>query len=207
LTEHESQALYRWGGSGANIRLAQRGEFDKIDRFKRAGIESELEAWNSAVDKAPEYDGTVYRGLTDVDEDVIDSWIESGEITLNNDQSATSNRGMGESFASSWSGGQVLWEIDQSSGKDLLGQTKATMGGKLISESEIIIRMGTTYEITGSEYTITRDGYEPVVFNQENFPDYWSGTEYSWNNFPPKDDFNIRKDYKGYTTIYLKEKP
>ena len=72
------------------------------------------------------------------------------------------------------------------------------MGGKPISESEIVIRKDTQYRIESAEYIRKTDNsiYPPS--------DYFEGTEYSWPNNPPPNCYP-GKDVQGHWLIKLVE--
>lgn len=195
LSEQEIGVLYSWGASGNDIRSFQRGEIDNPE------IAEKVRLWNEALEKGALYDGIVYRGLGEVPGDTIMDWIDGGSIILNNDQSASSIRDVATEFSRGWgTGGHVILEIDQASGVNIFGATNVTLGDRSISESEIILRGGAEYEVTGWDF-IRQDTGQPTDWN-----DYFIGTDYSKDNLP--DGFVPHEDlpYKGTYIINLAEK-
>jgi len=168
LTEEERQALFTWGSSGWKIRAQQRGE-EPIDEITKN--------WNNAINRGIKFDGKVYRGMTDVDNETIKDWMDGESITLNNDQSSSQIEDYGKSFTG---GGRskVVWDIEQNSGIDIFGETNVTMGGHSIDEAEIILRKGTEYNIESWDY-IREDTGKPF-----DFDNYFEETEFSKDNLP-----------------------
>jgi hypothetical protein len=203
LSVDEKQALYTWGGSGNSIRKVQSGDTSGLSAAELNTAKHNLSAWESAVEKAPTHEGEIYRGLHDLPDAVIDGWNKGTSIELRNDQSATSSVKVvddfgaieGQSFANAQS---VVWVMDQKSGKNLMGQTHVTMGGKSISEFEIVARKGTKYTVVKKEFWSKGKLWDAPAI------DAWmEGSGYSSNNMP--EDFRMDHHFQGHYVIYLKE--
>jgi hypothetical protein len=192
LNENELAAIHHWGVSGADIRKYQRGEIDDKN------VKFYADNFNTALDKGVKYDGTVYRGLSNVDDSTIKTWMGSPKIQLSNDQSTTKSFDLVQGFSGTGGNGSVVWEIEQKRGVSLFEMTKVTYGGKSTQEFEVVIRNGTEYKITGWDYISSKTN-KPF-----DFSDYFTGTDYSLKNLP--DDFVIHRDtVRGFYKFYLKE--
>lgn len=201
LTDKEKQAIHHWGISGGDLRRLQSGDTARMSEFELIEAKRTLPYWESATAKGVKYEGEIYRGLTNVPYNgVIDQWTPGSIIKLTNDQSATYGKDIAKDFVVIAKGdnrySSVLWKIDQSSGINLFEQTNVTMGGKLISESEIIIKKNTQYRIKSNRF-FKENGKE---FSN----DYFEGTEFSWPDNPPP-NWYPSKDFLGYYEITLEE--
>lgn len=97
--------------------------------------------FNETLDKAPKFDGEVYRGMR-ISEDskyYSDYTTVGNEFEFTGSQSSSRSN---EKAASSFSGGKMLMHIKQSNGaliEELSG---------LSSEKEVVLRHGTKYRVT-----------------------------------------------------------
>ena len=200
LTKEENFAIQVWGRMGSNLRKVQSGNTAGMTAQEITKAKKILPHWESAMAKGVKFDGTIYRGLSNVPyEGGIDEWINKGIIELTNDQSASYDLDVGKSFAAHKGHGNnnsVFWEVSQSNGVDLLGKTNVTMGGKFVSESEIVMRKGTQYRIKSADF-IRNDKIFPS-------PDYFEGTDFSWPDNPPP-NWYPGKSEAGYWLIKLSE--
>lgn len=153
------------------------------------------------MNRGEKYNGIVYRGLTNVDNQTIKKWMDKNDIELRNDQSATKNENIGKEFSGgSYKGGTALWVIEQKSGVDLKETTNVTQGGKWTPESEVVIRKGREYKIKDWDYIIDKTG-KPL-----DYAWYYEGTEYSKENMPPADQLPHHTTESGYYIFYLEER-
>jgi hypothetical protein len=211
LSTDEKNALNQWGNSGKEIRQLQNGTYrdDESHVFTREQNEKFAADFQAALDKAPTYDGTVYRGLSDVPMSSVESWQDGDKIVFQNDQSSTASRAVADSFhGSGWGDKQdIVFIVDQSSGRALMDMTNVTYGGRSVSESEVVLRKGSAYTIEEKSYidssgrrwdseTIDRDKAEHI--------EYYGRDKYSMSNLPPEYS-DPWKTYKGYWEIRLTE--
>ena len=194
LSEEEQISIRRWGESGRHIRNIQSGDISNMSEAEITRANKLNELFTSAIDKGVEFNGIVYRGLTDVPINDIDEWIKNGNIILKNDQSASKLYNVSKTFSVTGvkNSNAVEFIIDQKHGIDLFEQTAVTQGGSLIPEAEVVIRKNAKYKIVDYDYKL-KDGRSII----EKALDYFSGTEYSWpDNLPegwhPSDDFSGR---------------
>lgn len=177
LTDDEKQALSLWGGSSRNFAKLDRGEEVKDDvsgQFAKKYYGHFL----SAVNKAPIYNGTIYRGMGEVPADVLNTWTKGGIIQMKNHASSTYDPKIAENFMGG-TGNQVLFTISgNKSGRNILEMTRVTNGGKSIAEKEVITMPGAKYRI--KSWTVTRSGENKPL----DLDWYFEGTEYSKNNLP-----------------------
>jgi hypothetical protein len=206
LSEEEINALHYWGISGRNIRNIQSGNIEGISERELKEAKNWIKYYENAISRGIKYNGTVYRGLTNVPNEIIDEWINNGFITLGNDQSSTSLPDVARGFGISNAGTKyknALWRLDQESGINLFGKTNVTMGGKSIDESEIILRKGMKYKINNYDFVIT-DGKDKGKKFSEISNTFFEGTDYNYpNNMPDK--FNIGEFFNGYYEINMTE--
>lgn len=200
LSTDEQSAIDHWGTSGKDIRNLQSGNINEMTDLEISRAQNYLDNWESALDKGINYNGVVYRGLNNVPyENGIDNWINDGRIEIANDQSSTINGNIVDGFSGKGYGNNnsVVWEVEQNSGVILFDMTHVTMGGKPISESEVVLRKGTIYKIKETQY-YTKNG--------DKFPpsDYFEGTDYNWPDNPPS-NWWPGKDMSGYWKITLEE--
>lgn len=195
LTQDERFAIREWGSWGGEIRKLQRGESVDHPKFQKY-----REDWESALDKGVQYEGPVYRGLSDVPLSELTSWIKSGGIELKNDQSATKGKDVADTFTGGARGVKAMWFIQQRSGVDLFGTTDVTQGGRSVNEREIILRKGTRYRVVGVRFVLASG----EVFDSAAF---FRGTNYSWpENPPPLSEFKGPHEFrKGHYEFALIE--
>jgi hypothetical protein len=201
LSESEKQTLHEWGISGRDIRDFQSGNTDGWSDDKLNRVRSKSDEFAGLLDKGVRYEGTISRGLSNVPyENGIENWIENGEIILNNDQSATSKNIYAKDFAvDGWGDNNaVVLVADQKTGVALFDKTNVTMGGKSISESEVVMRKGTTYKVKSATYYDRKGNVFPPS-------DYFEGTDFSWPSNPPP-NWYPGSDISGHWEIHLEEK-
>lgn len=204
LTEAEKTALFHWGQTGYGIRKIQSGHPEKIaDDRLRERAQRDIQHWESAMEKGVPFRGVVYRGLSGIPGSVIGQWRESGQVSLNNDQSATKAEELGKDFALAGPQGnrditRALWKCNQRSGVDLFGQTNVTEGGpgKWVAEQEVVLRKGTTYRIKSMTYLDKSGNPWPPA-------NYFEGTEWSLDNPPP--GWQPHRDKDGYYLMEMEE--
>lgn len=194
LTEPERYALRLWGESGFGIRKLQTGETERVTARDLQRSQYALPHWESALARGVEYEGTVYRGLSDVPEDVVNGWIRDGGIEFNCDQSSSKDESTASSFV-----GNVMLIVNQRSGIDLCGETNVTSGGAghYISEQEVILRKGARYAVKSFRY-VKKNG---DVFDSDW---YFEDTEYSWPGNPPE-GWSLQRDVSGHYELFLEE--
>lgn len=177
ITDPEQRALRLWGESGYGIRKIQSGEADKLPERERRRAEAVMDDYNKVMDRAPKFKGTVYRGLTEIPNDLISEWLGGGTIELRNDQSSSLDEAKATEFARAARGAHVLWRVNQRSGAGILSASRVTEGEQSVEEREVVMRNGTRYRIAGMRF---------VDRNGDDFPtaEFFEGTEYSATNLP-----------------------
>jgi hypothetical protein len=202
LSDDEKASLRNWGRSGRELRDIQSGVISNPTQEQM----NTLRNFESAIDKAPRYEGKVYRGLSEVPRETVYAWESSGEITLANHQSSTTSPKLVEEYAQhSYRGKTVLLEIESKNGKHLLDNTEVFVGGRRKSESEVVLKKGTRYSVK-SEFFAKHSSGEYRAFNRKNFPDYYDGSGFTWDRRPPNEG-RIDEAFGGYFKLSLKEKP
>lgn len=212
LTQPEKDALHNWGISGKEIRQLQNGTYNDNERhtFRKEQYEEIKQNWDSALDKAPTYEGVVFRGLSNVPMSAIDNFTVGESISLNNDQSATHSEKWATGFAGNgWADDQsVMMVIDQKSGKALMEMTNVTYGGRTVDEKEVVVRKGAKYEVTSKNY-VDYKGKEwtpdKLKEYQQQYIDYYGKDKYSFDNLP-EEYTPPWKMNRGYWKIGLSEK-
>lgn len=206
LSEEELIAVKKWGRSSTRIHRLQKKKRSELHPKELA----ELKRWEAAVDKAPTYKGDVRRGLHNVDDNTIDSWLASGEVSLNFDQSSTykGDRIVGF-FQDPDSRGNVVLNVEQTKGRALLNMMETP-----IDEGEIILLSGSNFKVGNVNYFMTKDNYRDFgnqlefinsdrSFNSDIFFKKKQG--FSWPSNPPP-GFDIQAAMgSGHFEIDLKE--
>jgi hypothetical protein len=137
LTREEKLAMQAWGNSAVSVRESPQ----------------HLSAFRSALQRAPKFQGTVYRGsdIAQTKEGVQDRLTAllqpNATITLDREWSFSKEREGSRGFT-----GEVLYIADQRSARDVRGAFTVTQGGKFITEEEVIAVTGTKYRVTGVTY-------------------------------------------------------
>jgi hypothetical protein len=201
LNAREKQAVNYWGSSGRPIRKLQSGNLSGLSELELSSAKSNLAHWEASVAKAPSFEGQIFRGLNDLPDDVIDQWRKGAVIELKNDQSATRLTKVTEGFSGA-SGSpdkqSAMWVVDQKSGKDMMGLTNVTYGGKSVDESEIVMRKGAKYRVEKVEFYVKGE-----LWDSKKLDWYFEGSGFSASNPPP--GWRLDHDQRGIYKIYLKE--
>ena len=178
LTQDENQAMSIWGGSSVDFAKLDRGE-DVGTGVRAEFAKKYYPSFLSAVDKAPIYNGTIYRGMGDVPSDAINAWTQGGEIKMNNHASSTYDPKIAQGFMGG-TGNQVLFTIaSNKTGRNIMGATNVSQGGKHIFEAEVVIMPGAKYAIKGWSY------FKPGDDKPLDMDWYFEGTGFSSKNLPP----------------------
>lgn len=106
------------------------------------------------LDKAPKYNGTTYRGLSQLSDDAYVRIGSSKEMQWKAIASSSSDRAVSEAFLDlEEKGHSVLFKIKSKTGADI--RSLARQGN---TEMEIVLRRNTKYKVTGSEFSRTPKG-------------------------------------------------
>ena len=146
LSSDELRVIDYWQGSG----------YEDIRNIQRTGKGSEslktaIDGFEKALDRAKPYEGTVWRGLHDLDDKAFNKLSKSKTIEWKSLTSSASNQKAALRFVRSErkGGRSVLFEIRNKSGIDL-----TSVVGK--EEAEVLLRKGAKYRVVGqSEETYT----------------------------------------------------
>lgn len=159
LNPEESQLIRNWGGSGAVLRQIQAGQEITGDNKGWADyLRSRMPVWKAMLDRAPKYEGVVYRGLSRVSDETVRQWLDAQSMTLANDQSASrvqkeANHWWGRGYRGTAS---VLLVVNQKSGALVENATRVFYGDDpqlgAVDEAEVILRQGTKYKIRSVKY-------------------------------------------------------
>jgi len=164
LNARQKAMVWGWGGSGLRIRLNQAANGGELPDWAKGKDEykvsaDDLKAWSEILDSAPKFDGTVYRGLHSVKLDEARNIVNSGEITLKNDQSSTWDKSVSDKWVGNGAGkddARIELIIDQKSGAWVEDATRVYYGDDpqsgAVNESEVILRKGTTYKVQSVEF-------------------------------------------------------
>jgi len=146
LSTSETDAIGYWQKEGYTmIRKLESGR--EIPSAAMPAVKRQATNLYSALDKAPQYKGTVYRGLKNLDDDVANALIKGETVTFDALSSATRERQIGNIFAERSSKGQsIIMEIRTKTGVEINGASV----GSYLSEKEVILRKGTQYRVVES---------------------------------------------------------
>lgn len=151
LTDYEAAQMkgYQTQKYWTNIRQAQMS-----GKKMTAARQRELDAINSALDKAKPFKGTVFRGIGNMSDELFDSIVKQKTIRWQSLTSSSKKSSIAEGFMGRHAPGgrfgkgkAILFEIKTVSGVDLHHVTVP----KFFVEQEVLIRTGTVYSVTGSE--------------------------------------------------------
>lgn len=99
---------------------------------------------NQALDKAPMYDGTVYRGLANLSDETFRAIVEKQTISLEATSSASTKRWIAEKFArKSTKGNAVVLEIRNKTGVNISNVSLS----RFRHEGEVIMRKDSKYRV------------------------------------------------------------
>jgi len=172
LNEGQEVAVDQWTGFGASdLRNADAGRWDLVERNHDL-VSEMLEEFYSVLDKLPEYEGTVYRGLYDIESEALQAMLDSGRVTTDAISSASVREEIAEYFAGlipgeeAWNAGaeagstSVILELSQRASADTRALFDLEEWSGLYTKDEVILRKGTAYEVTSwaEEMLPTPDG-------------------------------------------------
>ncbi len=138
MSPRESGAIKHWQGGSDEIREAyimDEGEMKLKGDF------------DDAINRSPNFEGTAYRGMYDVDKDVADStFVKGAVVTFPAPASATTSASVAKDFSGvSEFGVGVQMKIQTKSGVKINGATKK----EYAHEMEVIIKPGSKYVVKG----------------------------------------------------------
>jgi hypothetical protein len=149
LTTGERNAINIWEEdipTVLDIRAIQAGK--EPEYFSNSDITTIMKDLDSAMQKSPDYDGTVYRGY----KGKVEHFNKGDEITFNSVSSssknfdtakyfATSHLNMEEGFIADWKGPSAVFQINLKTGVDL---AKVSV---IPEQKEVLIRQGTKFKV------------------------------------------------------------
>ncbi len=170
LNEDEQRAVFQWTNSSRLIRATQSGEiYDLVKSGKVTVHESEIaayheKAWETAISRAPDYKGEAYRGLSGVPSDTVYDWIQSGELGIKSDQSASGTKANAQDFQGYQQG--VMWQVKTKTSKAIYQEVPYGDSGdqQFKNEHEVIMRKGQKYRVEGAKVKTGEGRYTP--FNE-----------------------------------------
>jgi hypothetical protein len=153
LSPSESEAIHKWGyGYHVVIRDYQKGGSSHPE------AESVTREFESALDKCPRHEGTVYRGIGFRSDESQREFLSSSEFSFEAVSSCSKGVGPAAEFMDVYPRSTLL-ELKSSSCADISG-----FGEVFEEDSEVIARKGTSYRITGvrEESIETSQGFKTV---------------------------------------------
>ena len=141
ISTEEMGALGGWKESSSEIRALQ-----------KLGLESkELDQFNTCLNKAPTYEGELYRGIEVESKVELEKFAVGSEITLEAHSSATKSRDISDSFALRGGSFPTVFRIQSKTSKDISDFTDDNPLFK--AEKECVLMKGTKYSVTNVSKT------------------------------------------------------
>ncbi len=141
LSDDERKAVESW----------QIGDWESIREYQKTGKGEGKELndkWQSALGKDGSYEGTVYRGIGNLDEESLGKLTSAKTLTLKADSSSSMDAQQAASFALSGglskSSSGVMYKINAKTGVNITPASSKPY----TSQMEVILKQGTTYNIT-----------------------------------------------------------
>lgn len=228
LTSDEWSVVGRWGQTSAEVRSAQL----KPPEERTQDEKKRIAAAESAFDKAPMYEGVVYRGIADhkqMPKELLGK-ISTGEaagieIEWGSDNSFSREENVAQRFAGATfvnngrqSGPYENRTIDtpgtvfvstQSTAADILDATAAGSFKGQFDEHEVVVRRATRHVVEKVELISHKDRPELGVkkggaLNLDRYYEwYFAGSKFSRTNLPPDFDYSIPSGFSA--RIYTRE--
>ena len=163
LNDEEKKVVLYYQGSG----------HEKIRMIETTGkgqkhIKDATRTLSKALDKAPVYDGTVYRGLSDMNKTDYNKLVKMKTLTLDATSSASKDLKAAEYFASGFNpkSKRILYEIkNNKTGVDITG----LVGNE---EKEVTLRKGAKYKVLGrEEVKVGKNNYSAMKLTIEEIED------------------------------------
>lgn len=104
-----------------------------------------LAKFDSALNKDGSYEGTVYRGLNNLDDESFDSIVNSKTIEMKSHSSASKDLTQAKAFTQGSKGKSVLFKIQSKTAVDI----EAVSHKVWAAQKEVILKKGTAYKVTG----------------------------------------------------------
>lgn len=143
LTARQMKGIDRWI-------ISEWGDFRAIDMGRKASRPSQYfyNGFKSATLKAPNYRGTVYRGMHDLSDDALRAFKTNKTMKFDAFSSASKSKLEAEHFCRGKypSGNSVLLEIKTKQGVDLAGYYERS-GASMKSEAEVILRKSERFRV------------------------------------------------------------
>lgn len=152
LDSDEKRVMDYWQGSG----------YEKIRNIQQTGkgptnIKSAIKDLNKALDKAPTYDGQVYRGLNNLDAKTFNLLKNSKELKWDALSSGAKTEKAAARFLRGTKGDNIMFRIQNKTGVDLTAIYK--------QEAEVLMRKGARFRVVGQSekaYTVGKDTFKSL---------------------------------------------
>jgi len=142
LSDTELKTMDFWQREGyTNIRAAERGLIKPDPALAKAEAN-----FHEMLNTAPKYEGTVHRGIYNLNDDTYQAIINAGKepITFDASTSASMSRDVAVQFGNDGTTGRtILFDIKTKTGVDVDGASNVLH----LDEREVILRKGTKYHL------------------------------------------------------------
>lgn len=110
-----------------------------------------------ALDRAKPFQGTIYRGLNDVNSGLYDKFMTSKELTMNALSSASKSQIVASGDFASYGNYRILMKIRNRTAVDI-----EKIGGQR-TEAEVVLRKGARYKVLKAEEFTTKNTWGEEV--------------------------------------------
>lgn len=136
-----TRRVERLGELEHEIALREQGE-------RKNPMSADAKQWNATLDKMPQYEGVVYRGLNMSEKDALKNFKTGKTITNDVSSSATKS---GQTAAGYLESSGVVMRVKQSSGADISSL-------ETVKNKEVVLRKGAKYKVTKINNPVTMSG-------------------------------------------------
>lgn len=161
LTGNEVEAIEHWKRSGyVDMRRVQYSAPEKLSAWapgRMAKAQARVQIMEQALDRAKPFQGTIYRGLNDVNSGLYDKFMTSKELTMNALSSASKSQIVASGDFASYGNYRILMKIRNRTAVDI-----EKIGGQR-TEAEVVLRKGARYKVLKAEEFTTKNTWGEEV--------------------------------------------